>query len=173
MAETVITVHQESSWREQLVNMDFTDYRKNAVFWASCQVLYIAIPLVVYVLFFILVMPDKGWNYLACKPEWMFIAVMYYAEALRDTIELHKSERSIRVGLRDSDVILSVLLLLASSLVLFAVMGHYEGVFRGCFNLLMFQWLSICFGLVSCWYAKYSLKKHDLADLNQQLAEEE
>lgn len=145
---------------------------KNEALWASCQVLYIAIPLLVYVLFFILIMPDKGWNYLACKPEWMFIAVMYYAEALRDTIELHSSKRSMKIELRESDVILSLLLLLASSLILFAVIGHYEGVFPGCPNLLTFQWLSISFGLASCWYAKYSLKKQNLVDSRQQSIEE-
>jgi hypothetical protein len=150
----IVKVLLDRCQKGQVVNILIDKSPENEVLWASCQVLYIAIPLVVYVLFFTLILPDKDWNYLACKPQWMLIAVMYYAEALRDTIELHSNKRSIRVGLRESDLILSLLLLLASSLILFAVIGHYEEVFPSCRNLLTFQWLSITFGLASCWYAK-------------------
>ena len=134
--------------------------------WVFGQILLIAIPIVIYVMFYALVFEEPRWAVLSHKPEWMFVALMYNVETLRDSVELQHSRVDFPMGNKEANVILSLVLILISSVTLFAVLSRYEEAIRGSTILSITQWVVLFLALSLCAITKHRLRRvHDTATL--------
>jgi hypothetical protein len=126
--------------------------RHMAAVLAIVQVLFISIPLLVYVLAFTIFLPHHSFEELARKPEWMFIALMLEAEAVRQVTIRSAAAPEV---LRDNLALVQMLLLLLFAIVLVIVLARYEGVLVTSFPVEKLQWLFLAMGVFSCWSQKY------------------
>ena len=129
------------------------------------ELTYMALPLLIYILFFLLVVPEKDWAQLSHKPEWMFIALLYTAENLRDSVEMYGNARGARTGALHKTLVLNILLLVATCVVLFAVLGAYEGAFSSSRYLYPAQWAIFVSSLVACGQQKIYKGRLELGPL--------
>lgn len=132
--------------------------------WVAGQILLIAIPIILYVAFYALVFEKPRWELLSHKPEWMFIALMYNIETLRDSIELQHSRVGFRIGNKEANVILSLVLVLFTCVTLFAILGRYEEVFHGSDFLSLTQWFVLSLALAVCAGTKHRLRRVRVAN---------
>lgn len=118
--------------------------------FAFVHVLFISLPALIYVLLFVLVSDDL--SELAHKPEWMFIALMLEAEAVR---ELTLASGSAPHSVREVVTLVQIVLLLVCAIVLFATLARYEGLLKGSSLLDWVQWGVVPFSALSCGQVKY------------------
>lgn len=116
-------------------------------FAIGLELAYLALPLLIYIVFFLVVAPGDEWTRLIHKPEWMFIALIFVAESMRDSVNLYSGTKS---GPLQAALILNLLLLVLSAVVLCAVLGAYEGVFPQSRHLQYAQWLCLGLAITSC-----------------------
>ena len=132
----------------------FRSQRAGAVMSALMQVTLISVPLFVYFMFLVLVVPEKGGGSLLHKPEWMFIALMLQAEAMRDSVA-GASRAGLFEKYGDNVLISEILYLIIVALTLFASLGRYEGVFKGPPHFDLIQLAVLVGSLYSCFRGKY------------------
>jgi hypothetical protein len=126
------------------------------------ELAYMALPLLIYVLFFLVVVPGKDWAELWHKPEWMFIALLYMAESLRDSVEAYGNEAGTKSGALQMALVLNILLFVITAVVLFAVLGAYEGACKGSPHVYAVQWGCLSGSIVFCWQQKTYNRKLEL-----------
>jgi hypothetical protein len=127
----------------------------------ALELAYLALPLLIYILFFLVVVSDKEPTQLWHKPEWMFIALLYVTESLRDSVQMYGNERGAGTGALQASLILNILLFVVTAVVLFAVLGAYEGAFKPTPNLYVVQWGCLVGSFLICWQRKMQKHTHE------------
>jgi hypothetical protein len=126
------------------------------------ELAYLALPLLIYILFFLVVVAEFEWSKLWHKPEWMFIALLYSSENLRDSIDMYGNDRGARTGALQTMLLWSILQLVLTAVVLFAALGAYEGAFSSSRSVSTAQWICFISSLVLCWQQKIFKRIHQL-----------
>lgn len=131
-------------------------------FWAFYQMIYIGLPLVILIISnAVLGIP---WDEFKLKPDWTFLSLIFFAEALRDGLK-HSEETSENWMRRETGIILSIAFIALTSCILFASIAlDLKKICdaKGGLNkdaLVVFQWVLLGGGVVFCFLQKFSLKK--------------